>query len=95
MGKRAAQALAESLRGKGVRSHHQNGFRCLTSFDQGNNALDERFGFAGAGGAFYLDEAVGAGGNGIYHVNLPSVAAICGPSASGARAVFKKVARMN
>ena len=75
-GKGAAQTLAEGLRGEGVGDRYQDGCGSFPVLDKVRAARHERLRLAAALGALDLGEAPIECGDGIYHVKLPSVAAI-------------------
>ena len=80
-GKGAAKAFAESLRGEGVGDRYQDGCGSFPVLDKVRAAPHERLRLAAALSALDLGEAPIECGDGIYHVKLPSVAAIWGPVA--------------
>ena len=80
-GKGAAKAFAESLRGESVGDRYQDGCGSFPVLDKVRAARHERLRLAAALGALDLGEAPIECGDGIYHVKLPSVAAIWGPVA--------------
>ena len=78
-GKGAAKAFAEGLRGEGVGDRYQDGCGSFPVLDKVRAARHEGLRLAAALGALDLGEAPIECGDGIYHVKLPSVAAIWGP----------------